>query len=694
MPWLKAGRPYRKFRNSPVITGKSHFKAEVLSTELPKDKYDLYDLVRAANDLNSCPSKSWTSWFYQHLVPKNKLLNMEWRKKMLRMIYENDNAMEEIQCICARDILFEINTFGWTYAVKDSAKHPVVPFITFAFQDAALLEIQSSLGREDIAMPKSRDLGASWMCLLAMEHRWRYEREQSFLLASRKLEYVNSPRDKKGLMQKLVWYTQHLPHCLQPRKWVFSEKKESPYILNKDNGSLFSTEATVANLGTGDRRTAIFLDEVSKMPNADFIFTSTRDATNCRIFNGTPYGRFGIGKPFYDQVADDITKKIWLHWTDHPDKAKGLYYLNERGQRTAFEDGWHWSSEYDFLNFTFTGREARSEWYDAQCKRETGDNRERRIAQELDLNFTKAGRSLFDDATVAKWMHKASLQEVCTWGKMAVDPEACTVRWVKATGNLGPDRHPDDMVLWIDLIHDERSATYRIPSSDYVLGADVAAGTKGKTTSSSALVIIDRRKKKMVARFATRDMRPPEFARLCVAVCKWFHNALLVVEVNGPTGTTFVDTIANDNLYHNLYYRKVKEIGYNSWTDKVGYWNNDKGLQLLLNLEEAVGNGKLIITDPMVFQEMGQYQYDNTGGIYHTGSKNRDATGNEGRAHGDCAIAAGCAWEGIRAEAYAPAEEKKTDRSQQLERQPHSCLANRMLDHERRQRSKYDPLRS
>ena len=127
-----------------------------------------------------------TTFFFDSLVPTEIKANLEFRKKILDLCYSDEGIAREIRMICERDVLFEMATFGWTLAIKQASHNPVQPFIPYPFQQRIIPQIEAAIGVEDVSIPKSRDMGASWCCLVAMEHRWRYMPNQSFLLASRK----------------------------------------------------------------------------------------------------------------------------------------------------------------------------------------------------------------------------------------------------------------------------------------------------------------------------------------------------------------------------------------------------------------------------------------------------------------------------------------------------------------------------
>jgi hypothetical protein len=91
-------------------------------------------------------------------VPKNFEENLKFRSQALDMAMSTPEVREELWIACSRDLLFYVNTFGWTYDPRKSKG--VLPFITYPFQDEALLQIRDCvLDGRDLVVKKSRDTG-------------------------------------------------------------------------------------------------------------------------------------------------------------------------------------------------------------------------------------------------------------------------------------------------------------------------------------------------------------------------------------------------------------------------------------------------------------------------------------------------------------------------------------------------------
>jgi len=101
--------------------------------------------------------------------------------------------------MCKADPLYHLNVYGFTY---DPRKEPSeIPFITYPYQDKLIADFHDAIRTgEDLVIAKSRDMGATWLLIAVFLHRWQFGGLCSFLLGSRKEEYVDG--DARSLMWK------------------------------------------------------------------------------------------------------------------------------------------------------------------------------------------------------------------------------------------------------------------------------------------------------------------------------------------------------------------------------------------------------------------------------------------------------------------------------------------------------------
>ena len=570
---------------------------------------------------------------------------------------------EEIKIICSRDMLFEIATFGFTSNSRDYRFCPERPFIPYEFQERVLLKLQSLIGIKDVAFPKSRQMGCSECCLLALEHPWRYMDRQKFLLTSKVKELVDGA-DEKALFRRLVFYWDHLPKFLMP------EHKKILYSCeNLENGSKFNGQATVPDIGRGAVLTAVLNDEAGEQDNAGEIASATLAATNTRIYNSTPNGRFGKGKFFYEVCKNPAIEKVWVHWSDHPDRRVGLYKLRhkitavgkstftlgqmvsegeiarERKTCSDFElsdpvkhllpDDHDWKDDYDFHRLKFReGEKPRSPYYDHQCAREPNP---KRIAKEMDLDFESSSEH-FADGDDLERVNNEHCSAPMMRGEVLPDANSLTEGlprmkpiFVKGGGNLR---------LWCEIIDGKP------PEGSYSIGADISGGAGGKFSSQSSMVVWDNESGEQVAEWASSEYPPEEFAVKFVCLCKWFHNAFGCPEVNGPGGTNFIKKCVECGYYNMIRKPKAEFEVADRSSSQFGYHSNRGPQEIIGSLLAAIGDDKAKPRSEIIIAQLLEYEWKG-GKVVHAGSMNSESGADFGKAHGDVAIAAAMGWLGV-----------------------------------------------
>ena len=150
-------------------------------------------------------------------VPRDAKGNLAFRRLILDRT-ENDKALrKDLTHACKNDILFYVNVFVSQFNPRRNGKE-VGPFITWDFQDEALLRILHHIDvQQDLVMEKSREMGATWLCLLAMDWMCKFHPWKKFLCVSRNAEAVDKPNDPDSLFWKLDFITEYQPEWLRPK---------------------------------------------------------------------------------------------------------------------------------------------------------------------------------------------------------------------------------------------------------------------------------------------------------------------------------------------------------------------------------------------------------------------------------------------------------------------------------------------
>lgn len=505
-------------------------------------------------------------------------------------------------------------------------KCPCQPFITYPYQDVTIERFKVVYGKDDCQIEKSRDMGASWKSLGFFLHRWLFWELQSILLGSRKQEYVDKTGDFKALFTKIDFMMDRLPGWMVP-----SHTRNQLHLGNHQNGSSIDGESTQKDFGRGDRRTVIFCDEFAAVENSYEIEMATRDTTDCRMYNSTPQG---VGNAFHEK-RERLAKKnpenlITLHWSVHPKKRRGLYTSEKvKGEfeLRILDKKYKWPANFDFV---LDGK-LRSPWYDIQCERSSS---QQEIAQELDIDYAKSGWMMFDEEIL----------------QMILDRD-CRPPKYKLDVMFDPDdilKKPEldfhdkgKVLLWITL----DGTNDFIRSEEFVLGADVALGTGGSSSSNSCASIVGKKSGKKVAEVATNLLPPDEFADLCIALCYWFHSqskrpAFLIYEENGP-GNLFGKRI-RERGFTNVYFEKNERAAKDKSTHRMG-WRSAKESKYLLfgKYKSALKLGSFRNPSSAAVKECREYKHNPNGEVVHSkayATKDVDPTAS-GANHGDRVVA-------------------------------------------------------
>ena len=143
-------------------------------------------------------------------IPKDVDANIRYREKLLRAAEHNISLQEELMRACKDSILVFLNLFVWTFKQFDvlpdgsmvPASNSHVPMVTWGIQDEFFGELVDAVETgHDLGIKKSRDMGASWCCLVLLHWYWLFHEDCMLLELSRTEDYV----DKTGNPKSLFW---------------------------------------------------------------------------------------------------------------------------------------------------------------------------------------------------------------------------------------------------------------------------------------------------------------------------------------------------------------------------------------------------------------------------------------------------------------------------------------------------------
>ena len=575
------------------------------------------------------------------LVPRERKANLRYRLK-IRKRAQNDGAYRKsVLAACKQDFLFWATCFGVLYEPRSEEKE--LPFIPWTSQLALFDAIEKWWGKEDIGAEKARGEGVSWiMCAMKPTHSLIFSPMESVGVVSKDELAADDPKNPDSIGWKVDFLLSKMPKWMVPDGTI--DRSETRHTwFNRRNRASLAMFACSQDVGSGGRKTVFILDELSKFPSGkdSAAVTAIQANTECRIYIGTPRG---MDNEYYRVLHEESNlNKITLDWRENEARNRGLYRM-ENGVPVAVDaENNPLPPEYDppdekikaRLNrlwrkgYTMDGR-IRSPWYDYQCDRSGATPQ--RIAQELDRDYGGSVSRVYGEEFQQK--AQSMRREPYHRGTFVVDSELMRGRFNETPGG--------EVLLWTQL-----NASGQPAKRPYAMGCDLAWGTGGAQANNSCVQIIDLVTMEQVLEYATSTVRPEKFADIVMAMGKWFHNAFLSWEVQGPGGV-FGKRIL-ERGYSNVYLRTVDELSTTKRTrktQKVGFSSQNQEIRsgMFEGLLMAVMDDALQIRSSSLVAETGHYIYDGIDGkIVHSPSQRSDDGADKGKSHGDRVVAMGVA---------------------------------------------------
>jgi len=466
----------------------------------------------------------------------------------------------------------------------------------------------------DVIVEKSRDMGASWICLTTFAYHWLFRPMESFLMVSRKEALVDGAGD--SLFSHIDFILKGLPSWMRPQR-----KRNKLKLINEENGSKIEGESTTDNIGRGGRRTALLIDEFAAFDQGGWdVLSATADNTNTRLFNSTPNG---TANAFFAQLEAG-TPRIRMHWSDHPEKGAGLYIPHRNGEVEIVDEDYKFPDGFVFDQDVPSGEEGcRSPWYDKECVRRSHAVE---IATQLDIDYQGSAYPFFDPQTMRE-LRLEFCREPSHIGQLRVLP-GYEPEFIEGEG---------DLRLWCDLDENGMPPLDR----DYVVGCDVSQGTGA---SDSALSVGDRLSGEKVAELCSNQVSANRFAELAVALCRMFHGhggrgAYLIWEATGP-GRTFGRTVVDDCRYSNIYYKTDETSLRRKQSDRPGWFSNAEAKKdLLTGYRDSLVSKTFINPSSRAVAQALEFVYTTSGRIEHGGANTTPDPSDSGDNHGDVVIA-------------------------------------------------------
>lgn len=536
---------------------------------------------------------------------------------------------------CRHDIRFWVNTFCYTLDTRTS--NPVLPFVSYDYQDVLMmlaiynatqsLSAENSYRRWDIGCDKSRDMGITWTVLYILDYIWRFWKWRDILCVSRTRDLVDG--SPKSHFAKLDFLEERMPGAFMVRGMHhdYAHGRPNLEIHNEQNGTRIEGDSAHPDTGRQGRYLIAFRDEE---PAAQY------GSENTKALNQTTRFQFRVGTPngtdnsLYAAKIKGGIDWISLHWSNHPEKSRGLYSV-ENGKVTVIDEEWH--REHPGYEFMQTETHAdpgapweflRSPWFDGEDR---AADSVFDIMQEFQISYLGTGAPFFrsDKLQVLKAMNVRPPTRSGT-------PEDFLPEHMQDKMKFVEDRdvRTEKVRVWY-----EKNAR-GLPPQDttYSFGIDIAAGSGA---SDSVLSVVDDTTREKVFVYRTNGLTPEDFSKVCACFYEYFTTKkgvpFVVWDMGGhgiPFGRKFLQIAENADVY---YWRATKD----SAPSKVAGMPSSKKLKLQLMTEyrSAMFDRAFISFSESAYEQAGQFKHDGKGGVHHvnsTGNQDDSATGDQ---HGD-----------------------------------------------------------
>lgn len=317
------------------------------------------------------------------------------RAEILAAVNDGLISRDEFNAACASSLLFFASACMFVYEPRsEDASLKDIPFIPRSFQVQYLQALQEHIeAGEDLLTDKSREMGVTWMVLMALVWKWLFEPKFAATVSSMTMEKI----DRKGDPDSLFWKIEYLVECLNwtvpwlyPKGFNPSEHRSNCKMLNPASGSVIRGETMGPNLGRSGRSRVMFLDEFAEAEYQEATWAACSRTTECRLVVFTPKGLNFAGRLANPKRGDPTAiNRITLHWM--LDETKNYYHIHSGKTGQLIKSGYG-IPEAEIYKQCPDALPPVYPWYE-DAKRRVGWDAVK-IAQELDVNYAESADGL------------------------------------------------------------------------------------------------------------------------------------------------------------------------------------------------------------------------------------------------------------------------------------------------------------
>jgi hypothetical protein len=278
--------------------------------------------------------------------PPDHLSEFNRRLKLYKSVKDSPSLIATLKNHYANNTKDFIRDCGITFDPRVKRPQPSkMPFILFPKQEELIDFIDDCMAKgEPGLIEKSRDMGATWICVQYSVAKFLFSPGITIGWGSRKAELVDSLGDASSIFEKIRMQIRSTPRFLWPDG--FCEKEHLNYMrcLNPANDSAITGELG-DNIGRGGRTSIYFKDESAWYEHPELIEASLGDNTDVQIDISSVHGTDNV---FYrkrqsgeiwapgKEIASGKARVLIMDWRDHPAKDQAWY---DRRRQMAEDNG-------------------------------------------------------------------------------------------------------------------------------------------------------------------------------------------------------------------------------------------------------------------------------------------------------------------------------------------------------------------
>lgn len=252
----------------------------------------------------------------------------------------------------AEGCIYWLKTYVWTYNPKLVGRRdpetrelisPYVRFIPFPRQEEMVRWVFARCEAEEQgAVPKSRDIGATYIFGAVALHRWLFEEGFKATFGSRVEKYVDEKDNPDAIFPKIRIMARRLPSWMMPTGFDWRRDDNYMRLANPETGGLISGEGG-KNMGRGGRSTMFIGDEAAFWENAEAVESALSGNTDVIFWVSSANG---MGNLFARKVLGGLDPRqvFRFHYTDDPRKT--AEWVAKKKQELS-SNPVAWASEYE-----------------------------------------------------------------------------------------------------------------------------------------------------------------------------------------------------------------------------------------------------------------------------------------------------------------------------------------------------------